>query len=327
MADLIGTRIGKYRLLAKIASGGAAAIYRAQDEELDRPVAIKLLASDHLDDAESKARLIREARLIAASHHPNVAAIYDVGVFGRRPYLAMELVAGRSLREMLQERPLAVLHAVHIGAQIAHALEAVHRAGVLHRDLKPDNIIVGEKLHVKVLDFGLGRWMRGARRRDSRATPLGIVVGSPLYMAPEQVRGRALDARADLFALGVIMFEMVTGRTPYARGRFVDVMHAIVTEPAPELRSVCAEAPALLEAIVKRLLEKNAAARFDDAGDVATLLEWTGKCLVDGVPFPMIEDLTLAGPAWAQAQPGSSVSSQGASRPSATLLRKLLGRG
>ncbi|MFN8587095.1 MAG: serine/threonine-protein kinase [Candidatus Eisenbacteria bacterium] len=274
------TRLGPYEIVALLGQGGMGEVYRALDTRLGREVAIKTLPAELAADPERRARFETEARAVAALSHPNLLAIHDVGSEGGVTYAVAELVEGQTLRERLADGALAPARAVAIGVQIAHGLAAAHDRGIVHRDLKPENVMLTPEGRAKILDFGLAR-------RDERlasgshslaptvaaSTQPGTVMGTVGYMAPEQVRGQVVDARADLFALGIVLYELLVGRPPFQRESAADTMSAILREDPTPLSLAAPDTPPALQRIVERCLEKQPAARFRTAADLAFALE------------------------------------------------------
>ncbi len=261
-----GDRLGPYRIEAPLGAGGMGEVYRAHDTRLGRDVALKVLR-----ERESVERFEREARAVAALSHPNILAIHDVGTDGGRAYVAMELLQGETLRERLTAGPLPLRKALEIGAEIARGLAAAHAAGIVHRDLKPDNVWITREGGVKILDFGLARSVVPAGMADKTRTDVtvpGTVLGTVAYMAPEQVRGEAAGPAADVFALGVVLYEMLSGRQPFRAATAPETMTAILREDPPPLEAV----PPAVERVVRRCLEKRPAERFQSSGDLSFAL-------------------------------------------------------
>jgi eukaryotic-like serine/threonine-protein kinase len=278
-----GTRLEHYEIVEKIGEGGMGAVYRAEDTRLRRQVAIKVLPPTVSADAEWKARLEREAQLLASLNHPNVAAIHGFGhadvedATGRRhvSFLVMELVGGQSLHARLTGGPLPWREATEIAAGIAAGLEAAHERGIVHRDLKPANVHLTDDGNVKVLDFGLAKAFEAAGSSGSlelsasptfTATRSGVIMGTAAYMSPEQARGKAVDKRTDIWALGCVLFEMLTGRKTFDGDTVSDVLAAVLKE-APDLETL-PPLPVRLRALIARLLEKDPKLRMRDVGDV-----------------------------------------------------------
>ncbi|MDP2322006.1 MAG: protein kinase [Acidobacteriota bacterium] len=281
-----GTRIGSYEIVGSLGAGGMGEVYRAKDPALGREVAIKVLPDAFATDPDRLARFEREAKALAAINHPNIAQVYG---FERGPAeagrhigtaLVMELLEGRTLRDVLSEGPLPPRKAIDYGAQLARGLAAAHDRGLIHRDLKPENIFVLTDGRIKILDFGLARQadapISGATQTMTgafRGTDPGTVMGTVGYMAPEQVRGAALDHRADLFALGAVIYEMIAGQRAFHRDTAAETMTAILREDPPDLSSSRAHLSPAIDRIVRHCLEKNPIERFQTARDVAFALD------------------------------------------------------
>jgi hypothetical protein len=266
-----GTRLGHFEVLAPIGSGGMGEVYLARDLHLGREVALKVLPDAFASDSFRLARFEREARAAAALNHPNVLAVFEVGA-GQPPYVVFELLTGRTLR-MLLERPLGVSRAVDYATQIADGLAAAHEKGIVHRDIKPENLFVTGDGRVKILDFVI------ATRADepgSDAPPTltapGAVIGTAGYMAPEQVRGEPVDSRADIFALGAVLYEMLTGRGAFSRETGVDSIAAILHDEPPAVETLVPDVPPAVAAVVGHCLVKAREGRFQSARDVAFAL-------------------------------------------------------
>jgi Tol biopolymer transport system component len=278
-----GTRLGPYEILGPLGAGGMSEVYRARDPRLARDVAVKVLSSTTSQDPERLRRFQQEAKAAGVLNHPNVLALYDVGVHEGLPYVVSELLEGETLREKLQAGPLPARRAVDWAVQIAQGLAAAHDRGIVHRDLKPENVFVTRDGRLKILDFGLAKLTEPLppARADSDQAPTaaivtpsshshpGLVVGTAGYMSPEQVRGGALDHRSDVFSFGAILYEMLTGRRAFRGGSAVETMSAILKEEPPDLESVGPPLPAGLARLVRHCLEKNPEERFQSARDLA----------------------------------------------------------
>jgi eukaryotic-like serine/threonine-protein kinase len=280
MALSSGTKLGPYDIESLLGAGGMGEVYRARDARLNRLVAIKVLPKSFSADADRLQRFMQEARAAAALNHPNILSIFDIGEENGAPYIVSELLEGVTLREQLRSGPLPVRRAADCGLQVARGLAAAHDKGIVHRDLKPENIFLIEDGRVKILDFGLAKLTRpegGNEGGDTLTaqvnTEPGQVMGTVGYMAPEQVRGKATDHRSDIFALGSILYEMVSGKRAFRGETAADTMSAILKEEPEELTETGRNVPASLERIVRHCLEKNPAQRFQSAGDVAFALE------------------------------------------------------
>lgn len=276
-----GTRLGSYEILGVLGAGGMGEVYRARDTRLDRFVAIKVLPKVLADSPEAAARFEREAKAVAALSHPNILAIFDFGQAGETAYAVMELLDGETLREKLVS-PIPVRKSIDYGAQIARGLAAAHSRGIMHRDLKPENVFVTADGRVKILDFGLARQAPAfAQAADVTASPTierhtepGTVLGTVGYMSPEQARGDAGDYRSDIFSLGALLYELVSGRRAFQRDTAAETLTAILREDPPELSSsTSAAVPPGVVRVIDHCLEKNPAERFQSASDVAFALE------------------------------------------------------
>jgi len=264
-----GARLGPYEIVAPLGAGGMGEVYRARDTRLGRDVAIKVLPAEFAVDPERLRRFELEARAVAALSHPNVLAVFDVGTQEGIPYLVTELLEGDSLRDRLSGGALPVRKAVETAVQIAQGLAAAHEKGIIHRDLKPGNVFITKDGHVKILDFGIAKLVAPAGRGAGvqattlvEATEAGTTLGTVGYMAPEQVRGHAVDHRADIFSLGCVLHELLSGRVPFRRDTAADTASAILQdEPAPLPDAV----PPELKRIVRRCLEKRPEERFQSA--------------------------------------------------------------
>lgn len=260
-----GAEVGPYRVLARIGAGGMGTVYSASDPRLGRDVALKLLPPWLAADPRAAERFRDEARAAAALDHPNICTIYEIGeARGGHPYIAMALYRGETLRERLERGPLPVEEAVAIAAAVARALGAAHSRGIVHRDVKPGNVMLTGDGRVKLLDFGL------ARLEDAGHTRPGLVRGTVSYMAPEQVRGEAAGPATDLWALGVVLYEMLAGRRPFSGARDRARFHAILHEEPPALAELRPEVPETLVQVVERLLRKDPAERYRGATELAT---------------------------------------------------------
>jgi len=271
--------LGHYKILDRIGAGGMGEVYRARDTRLGRTVAIKLPAADIIADADRRDLFLRDARAAAALSHPNIAALYEIGDDEGRLFLAFEFVPGATLKTVIAGRALNPRRAVDLGVQIADALADAHAAGILHRDIKPDNIIVTPKGNAKVLDFGLAAWTRGGAERKAAAAmtepgPGGIdaVRGSVPYMSPEQALGEQGDDRTDIFSLGIVLFEMLTGKLPFNASTSAALAVQIVQAPAPAPSALNPALPRELDGIVAKTLAKSLDQRYGAAVTLAAEL-------------------------------------------------------
>jgi len=267
-------RFGPYEIVAPLGAGGMGEVYRARDTRLGRDVAVKVMR-ESLAIGPVWKRFEREARAASALNHPNICAVYDVGEAEGRPYLVMELVEGQTLRDYSGGQPAQPTEVIALGAQIADALEAAHAKGIIHRDIKSGNIMVTGRRHVKVLDFGLAKYAAEAIEADDTRTmgsltAAGTIVGTPHYMAPEILQGKPADARSDLWALGVVLHEMLTGELPFQGSTAFEVSSAILRQPPPPLP---AGVPSGLRTVVELCLKKQPDERYQSAGEVRAALE------------------------------------------------------
>jgi len=276
MALTPGTKLGQYEILAPLGAGSMGEVYRAHDLRLSRDVAIKVLPELVSLDPERLLRFETEARAAAALNHPNILAVYQMGSYSGVPYLVSELLEGKTLTEAIRRGPLPFRKAIDFGVQVAHGLAAAHEKGIVHRDLKPDNLFVTKDGRVKILDFGLAKVIQPKDSITNQAPTLtapGVAMGTIGYMAPEQVRGLTTDHRADIFALGAILYEMVMGKGTFQRPTSADTISAILNEEPPPISQIASDTPVALERVVRRCLEKNAEQRFQSASDLAFALE------------------------------------------------------
>ena len=293
MALAIGTRLGPYEILSPIGEGAMGQIYKARDSHNDRLVAIKILPDLLAGDAQFRDRFAREGKAIAALSHPNICAVYDVGREGRTDFLVLEYLEGETLADRLTraradaaesgaQAGLPIVDAIHIAIQIASALERAHRSGIVHRDLKPANIFLtnaGGSVHApvaKLLDFGLARTAtsRGSSKPGSplgNETPIGTVLGTFQYMAPEQLGGVEVDARADIFALGAVLYEMITGNKAFVSKRHASLIDTVLQQPPPA-SSIRALTPPALDRVIEKCLATDPNDRWQTAAELADAL-------------------------------------------------------
>ena len=279
-----GTRLGPYEVLDALGAGGMGEVYKARDTRLDRLVAVKILAPSLAVSSDARERFEREARTISRLSHPHVCALFDVGREGDTLYLVMELLEGESLRERLAKGPLTIPEVLRIGGEIAGALAAAAREGITHRDLKPGNVMV-TRSGVKLLDFGLAKALApasgtaGAVELPTAAdlTAPGMWLGTAPYMAPEQIDGRVIDARSDVFALGAVLYEMATGRRAFAGDTTAGIASSILRVDPPAPSSIRPEVPVLFDRLVRECLAKDPDRRWQSAHDVALQLAAIGE--------------------------------------------------
>ena len=274
-----GTKLGTYEIVSPVGAGGMGEVYRARDPQLGRDVAIKILPSFLSRDPERLRRFEQEARAAAALNHPNILAVYQMGTHDGAPYLVSELLEGSTLRDHLSRSPMPIRKAVDYGIQTARGLAAAHEKGIIHRDLKPENLFVTEDGRIKILDFGLAKLIQPPEGSGSSTPTLtggtepGVVLGTAGYMSPEQVRGHTADHRADLFAFGAILYEMLTGVRAFHKPTSAETMSAILNEEPPVISQAVPIAPPSLQKVVQRCLEKSPQQRFHSASDLAFALE------------------------------------------------------
>ena len=262
-------QLGAYRLINRLGAGGMGEVWRAEDTKLLRQVAIKILPEQLAQDEEWKERFFREARTVAQLNHPNIATIYGIDQQGDTLYIAMELVEGQSLAEVTAQGPMMPADAVRVAIHVCDGLSEAHAKGIIHRDIKPENIILSPR-YVKVLDFGIAKQIGGTA--DPSLTQGGMVVGTPHYMSPEQALGRAVDARTDIFSLGVVMYEMLSGSKPFVGEAVTEVLLKIVmNEPRDIAQAAFGITPALAT-IVRRCMQKQPESRFQDCEQLRTEL-------------------------------------------------------
>jgi len=270
-----GDRLGPYRVESSLGAGGMGEVYRAVDTRLGRAVAVKVLSGGHAHDPARLQRFEQEARVVASLSHANVLALHDVGSQDGVDYAVFELLEGQTLRQRLEGGALPVSKAVDYGVQICQGLAAVHARGIVHRDLKPDNVFVTRSGQVKILDFGLAKpgpralaWAEGGSHARTPTEP-GALVGTCGYMAPEQARGRAADPRSDIFSVGAVLYEMLSGRRAFSGPTPADTLAALLTRDPPEISAIARPIPRALERVVRQCLERNPEERFQSARDVA----------------------------------------------------------
>lgn len=263
-----GVSVNQYRIVQKIGMGGMGEVYLAEDTTLKRKVVLKFPLPSHSADGRQKARFLHEAEATARLNHPNVVTIYEIGQCQDRPYIATEYVEGESLWKHCQRQPLELVQVIDLAREICDALACAHEKGIIHRDIKPSNIMIDARGHAKVLDFGLAM-MTGSEQLTSH----GSLVGTIRYMSPEQVKGETLDARTDLYSLGVMLYELITGHVPYPQLNEAALLHAIVNQVPEPISKHRPDVPRLFEQIVMRLLEKERALRFESALEVSSALK------------------------------------------------------
>ena len=255
--SLIGRTVSHYSILEELGEGGMGVVYKAEDIKLKRTVALKFLKSEILGTESDRARFIQEAQVAARLEHPNICTVYEIDERDGQAFIAMAYCAGRSLKEQIKEGPLSVPEALGIAVQAAEGLEEAHAKGIIHRDIKSANIIVSARGQVKIMDFGIAKLAEKAQ-----STWSGTVVGTVAYMSPEQARGEPVDARTDIWSLGVVLYEMLTQKTPFKGETDAAVIHSLLYEPPKPFGETCPECPPELEGVVRRCLEKDPARRY-----------------------------------------------------------------
>ncbi len=288
-----GTRLGPYEILAPIGAGGMGEVYRARDERLKRDVAIKVLPAELAADPDRRSRFEREARAASGLSHPNILTVYDIGTADQNVYIAMELVDGGTLKDLVASGPLPTRKLLDLGTQIAEGLAAAHAAGIVHRDLKPANVMVSKHGYAKILDFGLAKLVTPEDQEVSAlqtaagdATRPGMVMGTVGYMSPEQAAGRPLDFRSDQFSFGSILYEMATGKRAFERGTTAETLTAIIREEPASVAQLNPRVPAPIRWLVERCLTKDPEDRFgttkDLARDLAAIRDHLSEAIVSG---------------------------------------------
>ena len=268
MDDLVGKNFGPYRVVEKLGEGGMAVVYRAFQESLGRYAAIKMLRSELARDEEFVNRFRREALAAANMDHPNILHVYDAGAAHGMYYIVMGFVDGGSLKDLIAQGPLDPEYAVAITIQLAEALDYAHRHGVIHRDVKPSNVLMTRDGRPMLTDFGIAK----ALYETEALTRTGATIGTPEYMAPEQIQGQPVDGRTDIYALGIVLYEMLTGWAPFSAPTPVATLYKQVNEPPPPLGQVNIKVPGWLEGVVARAVAKRPELRYQQAGEFAEAL-------------------------------------------------------
>jgi serine/threonine protein kinase len=280
-----GTKLGPYEIVALLGAGGMGEVYRARDTRLERTVAIKILPAQFSSDPVRKQRFEREAKTVSSLNHPHICTLHDVGSQDGISYLVMECVEGETLAKRLEKGPLPLDQVLKFGTQIADALDKAHRNGVVHRDLKPGNIML-TPTGAKLLDFGLAKpavpltsvaTLTAAVTQSSPMTEQGAIVGTFQYMSPEQIEGKELDGRSDMFSLGAVLYEMVTGKRAFEGKSQLSVASAILEKEPEPISVVKPITPPALDRCIKRCLSKEADRRWQNAGDLANELQWIAE--------------------------------------------------
>ncbi len=291
--SLLGRRLGAYQILSQLGVGGMGEVYLAQDIRLARKVALKLLDPDWANNSQLRQRLMREARLAASLDHPNICIIHEIGDVAGQLFIAMQYVEGQTLREVINGRPLSMDSLISTGIQVADALSTAHGQGIIHRDIKPSNIIITPRGQAKVLDFGLAKLLDEERDQTEQGlTKTGAVMGTPAYMSPEQARGEPADHRSDIFSFGVVLYEMVTGQTPFKAKSQPETLNAVINQQHTPVIELNRESPREFSAIIDRALAKAPDKRYqtmpelsDDLRQVAQLIGLTTSGLDGGMNY------------------------------------------
>jgi serine/threonine protein kinase/tetratricopeptide (TPR) repeat protein len=279
MTLAVGTKLGRYEIRSKLGKGGMGEVYLAQDAKLDRKVALKILPAEVASHRDRMERFVREAKAAAALNQPNIAHIYEIGERAGVNFIAMEFVQGETLDASINGKPLELKEALAVATQIAEGLSEAHGHGIIHRDIKPGNIMIAARSRVKVMDFGLAKVIEAREAINPEAetknllTGPGPIIGTMPYMSPEQVKGERLDARTDIFSFGVLLYEMLTGQQPFVADSGVATISAILTKEPPPLAQYLAECPEELQRIVRKCLEKDRERRYQTMRDVALDLD------------------------------------------------------
>ncbi len=283
---MIGQTLGHYRIQEKLGEGGMGVVYLAEDTQLGRRVAIKLLPEEYAAQEDRLQRFLSEAKLASSINHPNIVSIYELGEHAGRRFIAMEYVPGQSLRASLQKRGLTLKRLLALALPVAEALARAHRAGIIHRDIKPENLLVSEDGYIKVADFGLAKLKptpsAEATVTGQVATDAGKVVGTVAYMSPEQLQGHEVDARSDIFSFGAVLYEMATGRSPFLRDSAASTSAAILRDDPRPVRTLAGSLPVEAENLVNKALEKDPAFRYQAMDELAADLRRLRRDLESG---------------------------------------------
>jgi predicted Ser/Thr protein kinase len=291
--DLIGRSLAHYRVDEVLGKGGMGVVYRAFDTRLQRPVALKVLPEQFTANEDRRRRFLQEARAAGSVTHPAIAQIYDVDETEGVTFMAMELVAGRTVSDLIAERELDILGAVEIAIQVGQGLARAHEAGIVHRDIKSDNVMVTPDGHAKILDFGLAKLLEPPGSEEAGQDPgdretvaetqAGIVLGTVAFMSPEQARAQPVDHRSDLFSLGVVLYHMASGELPFRGNSPVDTLHAIAYEETRPVTQIRANLPPSLHRVISRCLRKRPEDRYADAGQFVDALQTVQHEIESGI--------------------------------------------
>ena len=312
---MIGKTLRHYVIEEKLGKGGMGEVYRARDTRLDRLVAVKILPAEVVRDADRRRRFMQEARAASAVNHPAIAQVYEIGEEGDLVYIVMEFVDGSTVRKLVAGGELDIASALEVGIQVGDALARAHAAGIVHRDIKSDNIMVSRDGHPKILDFGLAKLsgpVTGASGDPSMVetlarTQAGVILGTLAYMSPEQARGLPADKRSDIFSFGVVLYEMASGKLPFGGANALDTLHAIASAQAAPLATLRAGLPFSLQQVIDRCLKKRPEERYPEMGEVVGGLRAVKKEIDTGVSASVpilarvrywVDDLRSRGAAW-----------------------------
>lgn len=285
-----GFDYGSYHIRSLIGVGAMAEVYLAEDRRSGRVVALKVMRRGFVGNDDRLRRFEREARALAATNHPNIIAVYEVGRYNRTPFIAMEYVDGTSLRELLEDGPLSLGCALDVAQQMAEGLRAAHEQGIVHRDLKPENVILGSDGTVKILDFGLSKPVSSRASAEESLTVPGTILGTLEYMSPEQASARPVDVRCDQFTFGAIFYEMLTGRVAFRGNTTFEILAAVIEgEPEP-----LEDVPEALRRVVERCLRKKPEERFESMSSVANALREIEVAPSYAVPWLAVGGFALA---------------------------------
>ncbi|HKP13022.1 MAG TPA: serine/threonine-protein kinase, partial [Blastocatellia bacterium] len=295
----MATTISHYQLEEELGAGGMGRVHKAYDTTLDRTVVLKLLAPDLVAEDESRKRFLREARLASALDHPNICTIYEIAEVGSQYFIAMQYVQGKTLKRVINGRPLSLDTVFSVGLQVADALAAAHAKGIVHRDIKSSNIIITPRGQAKVLDFGLAKLLsdkeRAAQSEQDELTRVGAPLGTPNYMSPEQAKGERADHRSDIYSFGVVLYEMATGKLPFKGQTNVDLMHAVIHDSFKPAKALNDKLPPELSDIIDRALAKRPGDRYqtmqqmlEDLQRLSVAVRFGATNIPDGIVTPYI---------------------------------------